>query len=197
MNKFVIGIIFWVIPFISFAHNPLSARYYIETTPSGSVLTINLSQSGINHLMTKKFDEDFFENVDEKAWKELIVNYIKEKFTLKVDGEKVVLGKGGIRLGSHQTDLKFVLPFISTESKDISIDIPAFKENGEHQTIFAYNINGKTDKVILSEQNNYKAHINLTGNPIKAESTTNSKWLILLFCGIILLALIKVFKAIF
>ncbi|XMO88272.1 hypothetical protein AAFN75_08245 [Algibacter sp. AS12] len=197
MNKFLIGIIFLVIPFMSFGHNPLSARYYLEATPSGNVLTVNLSQSGINHLMTQKFSEAYFENIDEKAWKELIVSYIKENFNLNVDGIEIALTKGGIRLGSHQTDLKFVLPPFSQAPKHFFIEIPAFKENGKHQTIFAYNINGKADKVILSEQNNFKANINLTGEITKIVNTANSRWLIIIIGAIILLALIKVFKTIF
>ncbi|WP_405610588.1 hypothetical protein [Polaribacter sp. Asnod1-A03] len=195
MNKFLIGIIFLVIPFMSFAHNPLSAKYYLEATPSGSLLTINLSQSGINHLMTQKFSEEYFENIDEKAWKELIVNYIKEHFTLNVDGVKITLAKGGIRLGDHQTDLKFILPPLPLEPKNIFVHIPAFKENGKHQTIFAYNILGKVDKVILSDKNNFKADINLTSDTNVSESTTNYGWLLILFGGIILLVLIKVFKS--
>ena len=194
MNKFIIGILFWAIPFISFAHNSLSARYYLESTPSGSVLTINLSQTGVNQLMSEKYNEEYFLNLDEKAWKELIVNYVKENFTLKVDGVKIALAKGGIRLGNHQTDLKFILPALPQKPNAIFVNIPAFKENGKHQTILAYNILGKANKVILNQQNNYKANIDLYGNT--NQNSPNYKWLFIISGILILLALIKVFKAI-
>lgn len=161
MKRILIVLVCCLIPCLSLAHNALSARYFLEATNQGSLLTINLSQTEVNHVMMLRFDKDYLEKLSLKEWKELVVNYIKEGFVLKIDGKKIELGKGGIRLGDHQTDLKFVLNPISEHTKNIFVHITSFQENRDHQTIFVYKIGSKKNKVILSKRNQYKSKISL------------------------------------
>lgn len=170
MKNMIIGLMFLFSPFLMWSHNPLSATYYFEVTENASLLTISLSQDAVNKVLLESHTLDELDRMDQKDFKELIVNYIKSNFEVHLDNVDVTLAKGGIKLGSHQTDLKFVLPPYGQDIVEIEVYIPAFKENGKHQTIFSYNIYGKTNKVILSELNNYKVIIELN----EKETTINN-----------------------
>lgn len=120
------------------------------------MLTISLSQSGVNHLLSAKLGADEYASINAAELEKQLANYITANFALTIDGQVVKPDKGGIKLGSHQTDLKFVLPPLPKDTKDIEIYIPAFQETENHQTIFSYFINGKTDHVILSARNDFR-----------------------------------------
>jgi len=112
-------------------------------------------------LLKKIYGTEKLELMTQNEFEELIVDYIKKNFTLFIDKDEVKLDKGGIKLGSHQTDLKFVLPAILPSLESLHISIPAFKENENHQTIFTHNLNG-SDHKILKASNTYKATIILS-----------------------------------
>ncbi|PHI18499.1 hypothetical protein CEQ90_17620 [Lewinellaceae bacterium SD302] len=90
----------------------------------------------------------------------------------------------GIKLGNHQTDLKFVLPPTPVNIETIRADIPAFTENENHQTIFSYLVAGKNEHVILHRSNDFRANIQLGATNI------NNSWLWVLPFGLALLALL-------
>lgn len=141
------------------AHNPLSARYHFEAGSLASELTINLSQDGINNTLLQHHERQLLEELPRKAFEELIVAYVKDNINLSINGLSIVLGQGGIKLGDHQTDLRFVLPAFTEPIDEIDIDISAFRENDHHQTIFSYAVDGETGHVILQEDNGYDTSI--------------------------------------
>lgn len=141
------------------AHNPLSARYHFEAGALASELTINLSQDGVNQALLQTHERAELEALSRQAFEELIVAYLKDNFSLSVNGQAVKLGQGGVKLGDHQTDLRFVLPAFGEGVNKLSVAIPAFRENDHHQTIFSYVVEGKASHVILREGNDYRANI--------------------------------------
>jgi len=171
MRIFILGFVFIFSSLYAFGHNPLSARYHLKAGEQASLLTINLSQDGVNHLFLKKYGAEKFAIIHQNEFKEWIVDYIKSNFNLSIDNKEIVLKKGGIKLGSHQTDLKFILPPLPQKIQNIQLHLPAFKENVDHQTIFSYTIYGKKDKVILSASNNFQAEIQVV-----SPNTTN-QWI--------------------
>lgn len=179
MRILITGLIFIVSTLFLFGHNPLSARYHLKAGEQGSSLTINLSQDGVNHLYSKIYEKEKLEKISQKEFKEWIVDYIKNNFNLSIDEQKVALKKGGIKLGSHQTDLKFVLPPITKKVEKMKVHIPAFSENDNHQTIFSYDIKGQTDHKVLSAYNDYRFTI-LCG----VVSSTNS-WIWTILVGLV------------
>lgn len=141
------------------AHNPLSARYHFEAGSLASELTISLSQDGVNQALLQTHDRKELEALPRNAFEELIVAYLKSNFNLSVNGLPVTLGQGGVKLGDHQTDLRFVLPAFTAAVDNIDVHIPAFRENDHHQTIFSYAVDGKAGHVILREDNDFHATV--------------------------------------
>ncbi len=164
-----------------FSHNPLSARYHLEAGEEVSLLTINLSQDGVNQILLKQYSKKELDNMSQKQFEELIVDYIKSNFSLSIGQQEIKLKEGGIKLGSHQTDLKFVLPPVSSEVQEMDLSIPAFKENDQHQTIFSYNINGRNDHLILSSDNNYQSTI----IPPMSTQANSRIWFVLIGLGLV------------
>jgi hypothetical protein len=183
----IVSFILLLLPLLSLGHNPLSARYYVESSEKVSVLTINLSQDGLNSALLKSYDRVEMTSMSSKDFKELVVSYIKRNFSLEIDGDQFAIGEGGIKLGSHQTDLKFVLPPISQDFKKMDVKIAAFQENENHQTIFSYNIMGLKNVKILSEENNYKSII--INRSDQAASILTLPVLLLITIGFVILAI--------
>ncbi|MFK7799244.1 MAG: DUF6702 family protein [Aureispira sp.] len=187
MNKLRLIFLLILAPVFLFAHNPLSAKYYLEHGQKGTFINIYLSQDGVNQAMIQQYGEEMLQQQSPLAFKQLIVDYIKDNFELAVNGQVVALREGGIKLGNHQTDLKFLLEPFDSNVQELSIHIPAFQENAQHQTIFSYNINHHIDKVILSKENNYQAVV-IIGPPNALHTTW---WMI--GAGIVTLLLILLF----
>jgi len=165
MKNLIIGWLFFMSPSVALAYNQVSAKYYLEAGVKASILNINLSQDAINKILLKKYGARKINQMDQKQFKDLIVDYIKSNFYFSIDKKKMELKEGGIKLSNYQIDLNFVLPPLPKEMEELFIHIPAFKENDHHQTIFSYNLFGKIDKVILGITNNYKSTINLNNQP--------------------------------
>lgn len=166
------------------AHNPLSARYYLEVNDDINILNIYLSQYGLHEAIKKQFSDVNFETIDEIEYKTLVVNYIKGNFNLQINGEVVQLLDGGLKLGTHQTNLKFVTSKLPRILNTLDVSIKAFSENKEHQTIFSTSINGKTSKVILKESNDYRASM-IIENDTMIENRTVAFNLNYLWCLLI------------
>lgn len=181
MKNFMLGLLLLLSPLVTYGHNPLSARYFIEAGENISLLTINLSQDGVNQVLLKKQKVSSLAGLSRGELEQTIVDYVKSNFNLSLDGQKIELLEGGIKLGSHQTDLKFVLPPFPKVTKRLEIDIPAFKENDNHQTIFSYKIHERSDRVILSKSNDYRSSIILATD----SSTNKYTWLSL---GVVIFA---------
>ncbi len=161
MKNLIIGLVLSISPLFLLAHNPLSARYYLHAGEQASILNISLSQAGVNQALLKKYGQDELHQMEQKEFKEVIIAYLKEHFYLAINQQEIKLEEGGIKLGNHQTDLKFVLPPLPKEVVEIAVRIPAFQENDQHQTIFSYNLFGEVDKLILGTKNDYQARVKL------------------------------------
>ncbi len=163
------------------AHNPLSAMYYLEMKDNLDILNISLSQTGFQEALNKHYPNIEFDKVSNLEYKQLAVAYIKENFNLNINGNQVYLLKGGLKLGNHQTDFKFVTAKLPEQFNTLTVKINAFKENEHHQTIFSWSLQGISDKVILTEHNGYSATVEFRNNKVitdKGKFNTHYLWFI-------------------
>jgi len=161
------------------AHNPLSAMYYLEVKDDINILNINLSQNGLNEALKKQYSNIELEALSDTEYKQLTVKYLKKNFSLKINGQAISLLEGGLKLGSHQTDAKFITTDLPDTFKNLNIEIKAFTENAHHQTVFSLLLNGITSKVILNENNKYTASVIFKDNLMVVNSkpfNTNYLW---------------------
>ena len=178
-------LIFCLLGIMSFnsalAHNPLSAMYYLEVKDGLGILNISLSQAGFYEALTKHYPELELDQLSDVDYKQLAVGYVKNNFFLRVNGNQIILLHGGLKLGNHQTDLKFVTSELPEVFNTLDVTINAFRENDHHQTIFSWSLDGFTDKVILTENNDYRASVVFKNNKMVASEgkfNTNYLWFI-------------------
>ena len=135
--------IFWLLFFVvssitTKAHNPLSAKFDVSIKGEYAILTANLSQAGVHQALIKRYATTNFDSLSAVDYKKILVQYIKENTHLVADGSKLSLGEGGVRLGNHQTDLKFVIEQLPSNLKSMEVRLNCFQENENHQTIFFF-----------------------------------------------------------
>ncbi len=172
MKKIVILCLFFICTFtISFAHNPLSAMYYLEVKEDFGIMNLSLSQAGSHEAIFKNYSDEAISEMSDLEYKKLIVQYVKDNFHLTINGNEVELLDGGVKLGNHQTDLKFVTSELPSTFNTLDVRIDAFKENEHHQTVFSLAFNDKTSKVILNKTNNYTTYVNFVDNEMIANSS--------------------------
>ena len=158
MKKIVILLLILIVSIQTMhAHNPLSAMYYLEVKEQFGILNINLSQNGLHEVLKKNYPNTNLNELFDIEYKELTINYLKENFQLHINGNEISLLEGGIKVGSHQTDVKFIITELPKSFVKLNITIKAFVENDHHQSVFSLLLKGNTSKVILNQKNNYSA----------------------------------------
>ena len=169
------------------AHNPLVSRFELKASlEQGALLDIYLTQAGVHNALEKTYPKLDFTKLSIEAYKKLVVKYIRAHTELIADGKTLTIGVGAIKLGNHETDLRFYIQNYPEKVKKLVVNIDAFKENENHQTIFWWYTPEKTDKVILSAKNDYTYQFG--DIQLGMTSSTNSVqiiWnLLLVFAGI-------------
>lgn len=141
-------------------HNPKIATITLRDTGAGWIVEMSFAQAGIDVAMERELGTTVFQTIERDTYQDKIVEYIKANFNLTVDGNEIVLEQGGILLGSHQTDVKFVLPDVPLQPQSAEVYIPMFEDTYNHTNIFRiYRGGGNLTKFFLSEDNDFSVNI--------------------------------------
>ncbi|WP_420580370.1 hypothetical protein [Reichenbachiella sp.] len=180
--------------FSAVAHNAKIATFTLRDTGAGWLVEMNFAQAGIDATMIETHGSEKLEKLDRKSYQNLIVEYVKSNFHLTVDGEIIKLRNGGIMLGSHQTDLKFVLPEMPPHPAEAQVYIPMFGNTYNHTNLFRIYRGGKNiTKFFLSEDNGFNVDLSFTSRGIVAvEKEPRPDQFFMLSGGGIMLAIVMV-----
>lgn len=157
MRKFLLIVAIALVYSSAVAHNPLTAKFELNATlPEGAILNIYLSQTGLHQALIKYYKQTDFSTISTSEYKKLTVQYLKEHFALVADNEVLKIGEGGIKLGNHQTDLKFLIENYPSKVSNLEVYINAFKENENHHSVFWWKRKDAKTKIILSANNDFQ-----------------------------------------
>lgn len=176
-NKFLITGFFLLFQNVLFAHNPQQASFQLMVTDELSYLNITLSQYGVEQALMKKYSDLDIKTIAPKDFKELIINYLKQNIHLSVNGKPLKIGSGIIKLGNHQTDLKFKIEDVPKVFNEMEVNIPCFQENENQSNFFTVIYKDRSKRVKLTKKNHFKAEYRFDGENImvnKAVKETNS-----------------------
>ena len=166
-----------VLAFISWnanAHNPLTAKVELNTSVAGGgLLHIYLAQAGLDQALIKYNDQTDFSTISEIDYKKLAVQYIKSHIDITANGIPLVIGEGGIKLGSHQTDFKFAMNQVPQNIQSLHAKIDLGKENGNHHTIFWWKQKEGSRKVVLSQRNKFQSTLSHKQAVVAEEQVNN------------------------
>lgn len=181
MRQFILIIACILIAESMHAHNALLARFDLELVGNKGLLHAQLTQAGVDAAMMKFTDNKIHVNYEDKAYKELIVRYIKEHILIVADGKKLTIGEGGLRLGNHQSDLKFIVDNVPDDIKSLVVRNTAFEENEHHQSIVNISYNGQKVRLILQDANDFERCVLVEENQLTISqlSTVDQQELVL------------------
>lgn len=152
------------------AHNPWQSSLKLILFEESGILELNLAQYGVEQALIQKNTELDFKSIDPNDFKELLVDYLKENIKIDINGQQITIGKGAIKLGSHQTDLKFQINNIPQKPKDIEVNVHCFQENIDHQNFFTIVYNGLKNRIKLNKENNFRGTFIITESEILVDS---------------------------
>ena len=138
------------------AHNPNTASVVISPLNNVWVAQFTISQEGANYALYNYYTGKDLKSLSEKEYKELYIDYIKKKIALVVDDQKIELSSGGIKLGNHQTDIKFLIPDFPKEYHYVNLKLSIFDENREQNTVVKFVEQDKSYRKILNHSNKFK-----------------------------------------
>ncbi len=165
--KFIISIVLLLSQNYLHAHNPFQSSLQLslyEGSVTG-ILEINLAQYGVEQALVKKYNLDVA-SIGQIEYKEKIIAYLKDNINIEIDNQQVKIGQGVIKLGSHQTDVKFHIEKIPLNPKKISVYIPCFQENENHVNFFRIVHDRNTARLKLSKEVNYRGTFQIADSDI-------------------------------
>lgn len=164
MKKIFLVIAIALVGSSAMAHNPLTAKFELNTNSEAgaAILNIYTSQTGVHEAMIKYYTATDFASIEATEYKKLLVQYLKKHISIHADNTLLEVGEGGIKLGNHQTDLKFLIENYPSEVQELKVEINAFQENENHHSAFWWKTKNGKSKLILSDKNNFQGLLNNT-----------------------------------
>jgi len=175
---------------LAYAHNPTIASYSLRQLDHVWILEGSFAQSGLHAAISEVHPGIIAENTP--SYKEAIAEYVKSHIEIRLsDGSLWNLKEGGVRLGNHQSDVKFVLSKLDHMPESIDVSISCLAENDHQQNILRVPALGSVDHVVLTEENDFQTIINFS-KPVeqKASISDSSDNMMTYFLLIIILGLI-------
>ena len=161
--------------FITYAHNPQISSLRLNIQNSTGILEFSLAQHGIEQALLKKYPRINLKTIAPNSFKELLIKYLKETVLLSANGKSIKLGAGIVRLGSHQSDLKFKLKNIPKTINYIDVNAHCFQENENQQNFFTLTKGHLKSKIKLSRENNFNSRFEILEEEISVIDNFNEK----------------------
>ncbi|WP_405564961.1 hypothetical protein [Polaribacter sp. Asnod6-C07] len=165
MKKFILILLLYSSYFSLEAHNPLTSRVeLVSSSNNKAVLNIYMTQSGLQKALLNEHNAIDFKELSRDQYEKLIIDYLKSRIKLSVNNNLLELGLSAVKLGSHETDAFFYIKNYPINTESLKVDIDAFKENGNQQTVFWWRSPKKNEKVVLSKKNDFKKDFGIKNN---------------------------------
>tara|TARA_R110002051_G_scaffold137916_2_gene210555 strand:- start:58632 stop:59273 length:642 start_codon:yes stop_codon:yes gene_type:complete len=139
------------------AHNPNQASIKLIIQDKGAFVDFTMSQFGIEQVLLKKNPNLDLKTISEIELKQLIINEVKEQIKINTNGKSLVLGTGVIKLGSHESNLKFLVNNLPINLKTIEVNAHCFQENENQVNFFTVWYKDNSTRAKLFRDNNYQS----------------------------------------
>lgn len=189
MRKLFVLIVFLLSSQMGICHNSKISTYTLVNTGKGWYVEMAFAQSTIDAVMQEQFGYEL-EGMSRDEYKANVIDYIKRHFELVANGEIISLGEGGILLGNHQTDMKFVLPGMPINLVSLDAQLSAFENSHNHTNILrVYENEKRLGRFFLSSDNDFSLYAFTDGN-VLVESAKSKNTFLFIINMVILVATI-------
>lgn len=137
----------------SFGHDHNLATFTIYKNRGAWLLKIDFTTSTMLESIDKKYKSS---KISDLEVKEAIIRYFKNKISFKInDSIPVLLDQGGIKYGSHSSEVLFILKGFKEDWDTLFCDIQAFKENENQSNIVRVHVSADRYKAFLTFENQF------------------------------------------
>lgn len=164
--KFIIACLFVLFQSQLYAHNPNQASIKLIIQEKGAFVDFNMSQYGIEQVLLKKNPNLDLKTISKKELQQLIINEVKGQIQLTSNDKAFDLGTGVIKLGSHETNLKFLIEDLPENIEFIDVKAYCFQENENQVNFFTILYKEKNARAKLFKKNNYQSKFIITQDEI-------------------------------
>ncbi len=156
LKKYILLMTLAMITFMANAHNPNST--FVVFSPNNGIWTAHfmIAQEGANISLAEFYKGQNLSELPLDQYKKKYIDYIKSKFRLEIDGKNIPLSSGGIKLGNHQTDIRFLLNEFPQNYEKVYLKMPLFEENEYQNTIVRFLEGSKKFRKVLKPGNNFE-----------------------------------------
>lgn len=137
------------------AHNPNTTSVVISPVNGVYSMHYAISQEGANYALAEYYSGKDLKSLSSDEYKEKYIDYIKEHVQLNIDGKLIPLGSGGIKLGNHQTDVRFLLPDYPADYKTVEMTLDLFRQNENQNTVVRFIEGDKSFRKVLNAKNGF------------------------------------------
>lgn len=137
------------------AHNPHTTSVVISPVNGVYSMHYVISQEGANYALAENYSGQDLKSLSSDEYKEKYIDYIKEHVQLNIDGKLIPLGSGGIKLGNHQTDVRFLLPDYPADYKTVEMTLDLFRQNENQNTVVRFIEGDKSFRKVLNAKNGF------------------------------------------
>lgn len=168
----------------------------VKLSPLNGVWTVHFSfaQAGVDYSLSKYLGNNSLDTLNAAIYKEYLADYIKSHFNLVIDNKSIPIGSGGIKLGNHQTDIRFFLPSFPKQYNRIFLSIPLFEENPNQHNLIKIKDGLLEGRKILKHSNQFEWEFFYDEEGFRANSSFTSSNFIFagfsIFVGVIVIALL-------
>lgn len=153
------------------AHNRDVATFVIEPVAAsakgpdgpaarGWLLSMHLPSTALYAATVIGLDPTARSALTERAFKARAVAYLKRHVRVTRGDQPIALGSGGIRLGPHQSDLRFLLVGMPVDGGPLTVEIDAFSEDGHQSNVLKVR-GAQRQTVTLTADRDYRATVRL------------------------------------
>ena len=172
--KTILLLILMSVARLGHAHNPQLATFYLRPLEALWVIEGSFAQYGLHEAMKKHYTYIDLDNVEPAEYKKLTVAYVKSHISIETkSGRTITLGEGGLRLGNHQTDIRFILTNLPEASENLNVRITCLSENEHHTNILRAPV-ADGGQFILNADNRFTAELDFGVEPVEQIASDNS-----------------------
>ncbi|AGC75893.1 hypothetical protein LX97_00575 [Nonlabens dokdonensis] len=165
MKTYLITLILGFISTLGFAHQPeVSSTVLAQKENNVWVLQISASLTAFQQEINIHYADTPYKTPEE--FREMVIEHIKNKMNLKVNGAQLNFTNGAVHLG-HETKVIFEVQELPEDLNFIEVTNTAFEDIYNSKSFLVVLKDGVDEnKFVLSKDNGYHANLLLTGNKL-------------------------------
>lgn len=155
-NYYFAAFILTLISNMVFAHNAQLASYKMSVDGEKSFLYITFSTYGAEQALLKANPKLDLESENLVEFKQALIAHIKNNTWLSMNGQELSLGRGAIKLGSHESKVMLKIENLPKNPTSLNVKVACFNENERQINIFKVDYGNVSARKQLDKSNEYE-----------------------------------------